>query len=203
MDINRVMLLGNLTQDPETRYLPSGMAVCKLRVASSRRYRDKSGENREETLFINVDVWGRSAENCQQYLRKGSEVLVEGRLKLDSYQTQEGQNRSYISIRADRVQFGRRPGGQGGPPSGAEDEEPMESGEGMTPPPVPSARPSRPAVGGDYRTGAAPPRPSPGKPAAPAPTWQSQESPEAAPPDEVPPEEVNENPGGTNNDLPF
>jgi len=209
MEINRVLLLGNLTQDPETRYLPSGMAVCKLRLASNRRFRDKSGENREETLFINVDVWGRPAENCQQYLRKGSEVLIEGRLKMDAYKTQDGQNRSFIVISADRVQFGRRPGGQGGVPSGTAEEEPMESGEGMTPPPGPSARPSRPAVGGDYRSGASAPRPPAAKPAALAPTWQAQEPADAAPPDDTgandapPPDEVSEESGGTNNDLPF
>ncbi len=204
MEINRVLLLGNLTQDPETRYLPSGMAVCKLRLASNRRFRDKSGETREETLFINVDVWGRQAENCQEYLRKGSEVFVEGRLKMESYQTQEGQNRSYIAITADRVQFGRRPGqGQGGFPSNAPEEEPMEPGGNMTPPPPQQARPQRPAVGGDYRTAARPAAsPAQAKPAAPAPTWQREETADA-PPEEPPSDDTPGESGGTNNDLPF
>ena len=101
---NRVILMGNLTKDPEVRYTPSGTAVGDLRVASSRRYRTADGENREETCFVGVTVWGRQAETCAEYLRKGSPLLLEGRLKYDEWE-KDGQKISRISVVAERVQF--------------------------------------------------------------------------------------------------
>jgi single-strand DNA-binding protein len=116
VEFNRVFLIGNLTRDPEVKYLPSGMAVARLRLASNRRFKDRSGEMREEALFISVEAWGRQAELCQQYMAKGRRVLVEGRLQQNDYTTQDGQKRSEIRIVADRVHFMDSRGGEGAPP---------------------------------------------------------------------------------------
>ncbi len=118
MELNKIYLIGNLTRDPELRYTGSGTAVCDLRLAASRKYRKggDTGEMVEETCFVDVVVWGRSGENCNQYLSKGNPVLVEGRLKLDEWQAQDGQKRSKHSVVADRVHFFPRSGG--GAPSG-------------------------------------------------------------------------------------
>ncbi len=99
---NRVIMVGNLTRDPELK--PSG--VCKLGIASNRQYKNKqSGATVQEVCFIDVDVWGPQAESCKQYLQKGRLVLVEGRLKLDSWKDNEGQARSKHVIVAERVVF--------------------------------------------------------------------------------------------------
>ena len=104
-DLNKVMLAGNLTRDPEARVLPSGMAMCKLGLAANRRYRDKSGEQKEETLFINATCWGKTAEYVRDHFKKGRPVMIEGRLKLDEWDDKAtGQKRSTIEITAERVQ---------------------------------------------------------------------------------------------------
>ena len=104
--LNKVLLIGNLTQDPELRRIPSGTAVSTLRLAVSESFQNKSGERVERTVFLDVDVWDRQAENCQQYLAKGSPVFVEGRLQMDQWDDKEtGQKRSRLKVRADRVQF--------------------------------------------------------------------------------------------------
>lgn len=102
--LNKVMLIGRLTRDPERRSTPSGMAVADLGLAVNRRYRTNNGEDREETCFIDVTVWGKQAENCGEYLRKGSPIFVEGHLKMDTWE-KDGQKRSKISVVAERVQF--------------------------------------------------------------------------------------------------
>jgi single-strand DNA-binding protein len=103
---NRIIMMGNLTRDPELRQLPSGNSVCRLGLAANRSYKNRqTGDMVEEVCFVDVDVWGAQAESCNQYLSKGRPVLVEGRLKLDSWQDQEGNNRSKHSIVADRVVF--------------------------------------------------------------------------------------------------
>lgn len=117
MEMNKVILIGNLTRDPETRTTSGGAMVVKMGLASNRR--TGSGDNRrDEVLYIDVEAWNRTAELCSQYLRKGSQILVEGRLKLDQYQTQAGEKRNKIFVVADRVQFGSRadsgPDGGGG-----------------------------------------------------------------------------------------
>ena len=81
---NRVIMVGNLTRDPELRHLDSGMAVAKLGLATSRRYTTRDGDQREDVCFVDVDVWGRQAENCSQYLTKGRQILVEGNLNVPS-----------------------------------------------------------------------------------------------------------------------
>lgn len=103
---NRVVLVGNLTRDPEYKQLPSGQAVCRLGLAVNRSFKNKqSGAAIQEVCFIDIDVWGAQAESCNQYLKKGRPVLVEGRLKYDTWQDQQGGTRSKHSIVADRVLF--------------------------------------------------------------------------------------------------
>ncbi len=116
-DYNLVLIMGNLTRDPELRYTPSGSAVCGLGVAIIRKYQTRSGETREDTCFVDVDVWDRQAENCSRYLHKGDPVFVEGRLKMDEWEDrQTGQRRSRLKVQAVRVQFlsGPNRGGDGG-----------------------------------------------------------------------------------------
>jgi single-strand DNA-binding protein len=98
--------MGNLTKDPELKYLPSGTAVVSFTVAVNRVWKDQStDETKDETSFIPVVVWGRQAENCNQYLKKGSPVFVDGRLRQRSWENQEGQRRSIIEVVAFTVQF--------------------------------------------------------------------------------------------------
>jgi single-strand DNA-binding protein len=116
-DLNKVFLMGRLTFDPELRRTPSGSAVTELRMATTRAWTDRNGERREETLFIDVTVWERQAENCCQYLRKGSSIHVEGSLRMDTWEDKNtGEKRSKIRVHADRVQFldSRRSDGSGG-----------------------------------------------------------------------------------------
>jgi len=103
---NRLIMVGNLTRDPELRQLPSGASVCRLNMASNRQFKNRqTGMMTQEVCFVDVDVWGAQAESCNQYLAKGRAILVEGRLKFDTWQDAEGQNRSKHSIVADRVVF--------------------------------------------------------------------------------------------------
>ena len=104
-NLNRVFLIGNLTRDPELRYTPSGMAVVNLRLAANHRFKDRSGELKQDTCFINIVVWDKQAETCNQYLQKGRSVLIEGRLQSRSWKDSEGRNRNVIEVRADRVVF--------------------------------------------------------------------------------------------------
>jgi len=108
--LNKVFLVGNLTRDPEVRFIPSGTAVSDLRLAVSRKFRSTAGEGstageeREETCFVDVVVWGRQAETCGEYLSKGSPLLVEGRLQYDEWE-KDGQRHSRIRVVAERTQF--------------------------------------------------------------------------------------------------
>lgn len=104
-DLNKVFLAGRLTRDPELRYIPSGTAVCELGLAVSRKYRTKEGEQREDTLFINVTTWGKTAEYCGENLKKGRPIIVEGKLKSDEWEDKNsGQKRTSIKVTADRIQ---------------------------------------------------------------------------------------------------
>jgi single-strand DNA-binding protein len=105
VSLNQVLLVGNLTKDPELRYTPSGTAVITLRIAVNTPFKDKSGQLQKDTCFINVVAWGHMAENCNQYLQKGRQVLVDGRLQSRSWQDKDGNNRNTIEVRANRVQF--------------------------------------------------------------------------------------------------
>lgn len=103
---NRVIMVGNLTRDPELKQLASGQSVCRLTLASNRQFKNRqTGQMVQEVCFIDVDVWGAQAENCRQYLQKGRPVLVEGRLKLDTWKDNDGQSKSKHSLVADRVVF--------------------------------------------------------------------------------------------------
>ena len=102
--INKVFLAGNLTRDPELRYMPSGMPVANFRIAVNRRYRTKNGEESEEVCFIDVVVYGKMAEVCNEYLSKGRNVLVEGRLRLDTWETDTGRRSKHVVV-ADSVKF--------------------------------------------------------------------------------------------------
>ena len=119
--LNKVFLIGNLTKDPELRYTPNGVAVANLRIAVNRKFKDKSGEVKEDTCFITVTAWDRQAEICNQYLQKGKPIFVEGRLQSRSWETNDGQKRSTIEVRAERIQFlGSPRDGAGAGRNGAE-----------------------------------------------------------------------------------
>jgi single-strand DNA-binding protein len=114
--INRVVLVGNLTRDPELRHTPSGMAVCSLRIAVNTRRKDAAtGEWGEKPNYFDITVWGNQGENCAQYLAKGRPVAVDGRLEWREWEAQDGSKRQAVEIVADSVQFlgGRgEPGGE-------------------------------------------------------------------------------------------
>ena len=111
--LNKVLLIGNLTRDPELRYIPSGQAVASFTVAVNRVYKLQTGEKKEETSFVRVVVWGRMAEVCGEYLKKGAPVFVEGRLQSRSWDAPDGQKRSTIEVIAVNVQFLRGAAGGG------------------------------------------------------------------------------------------
>ena len=119
--LNKVFLLGNLTRDPDLRALPSGTAVCEFGIAVNRRYTSGNGQEIEEPCFVDIVVWGRSAESCRQFLEKGSQVMIEGRLQLDQWEDRNGGGkRARVRVVAEQVQFlSRRPGGDGGPQGGS------------------------------------------------------------------------------------
>lgn len=114
---NRVILMGNLTRDPELRYLPSGTAVSEIGLAVNDRRKNANGEWIDETTFVDVTLWSRTAEVASEYLSKGSPILVEGRLKLDSWETNDGQKRSKLKVVCERMQMLGGRGGGGGAPS--------------------------------------------------------------------------------------
>ena len=114
---NRVILMGNLTRDPEMKYIPSGTAVTNFGLAISERYTDRqTGEQKENVCFVDVEAWGRQAEIVNEYLTKGSPVFIEGSLKFDSWETEDGSKRSRLSVRVFRLQLigGRRDGDEMG-----------------------------------------------------------------------------------------
>lgn len=103
---NRIIIVGNLTRDPDFKQLPSGQAVCRLSLASNRQFKNRqTGTMGQEVCYVDIDVWGPQADTCRQYLAKGRPILVEGRLKFDTWQDQQGATRSKHSIAADRVVF--------------------------------------------------------------------------------------------------
>lgn len=102
---NKVILVGNLTRDPQLSYLPSQTAVCEIGLAVSRRYRTSDGQQREETCFIDCSAFGKQAETLNQYMSKGRQILIEGRLRYDTWETPEGQKRSKHRVMIDSFQF--------------------------------------------------------------------------------------------------
>lgn len=105
MDFNQVILAGRLTRSPELRFTQSGTAVCDLGLAVNNNYTKKDGEKVEDTMFCDVNVWGKTAENCNEYLDKGSPVFVVGRLILDTWEGKDGEKKQRLRVRAERVQF--------------------------------------------------------------------------------------------------
>jgi len=141
---NKVILLGNLTRDPEVRYTPKGTAVTELGMAVNRVYTAENGEKREETTFVDVTLWGRTAEIAGEYLKKGRPVFIEGRLQLDTWDDkQSGQKRSKLKVVGEGLQLlGGRPGGGGG--AGGGDEESSGGSRSSRPAPPPKAAPAQP-----------------------------------------------------------
>lgn len=113
-NLNKVLLIGNLTRQPELRYTPGGSAVTTLGIAVNRRFKDSSGALKEEVTFVDVSVFSKQAEACAQYLQKGSPVFVEGRLHLRKWETPDGQARNKLDVTAERVQFLGKRGDGGG-----------------------------------------------------------------------------------------
>ena len=113
MYINKAMVFGNLTRDPEVRALPSGMNVCSFSIATNRVFKDRDGKKQEQTDYHNVVVFGRQADTVSQYLQKGSSAFVEGRMQTRSWEGKDGEKKYRTEIVADRVQFGPRSSGSG------------------------------------------------------------------------------------------
>ncbi|MGJ8652620.1 MAG: single-stranded DNA-binding protein [Opitutaceae bacterium] len=133
---NKVILMGNLTRDPETRVTATGLTICKLGLAVSRVYSTKDGERKEETTFVDIDAFGKQAEVITKYMRKGKPIHVEGRLRLDQWEGQDGQKRSKLNVVLENFQF-----------VGGRDDSDNGGGYEKSSPP---ARESKPAPASDF-----------------------------------------------------
>jgi single-strand DNA-binding protein len=125
--LNRVQLIGYLGRDPESKYTPTGKRVTDFPVAITHRWKDEDGETKEHTEWVNIEAWDRLAENCHEYLAKGSLVYVEGRLKTDRYEDQEGETRYFTKVVAQNVQFLSEGRAQDQAPEGPEFEDEEEA----------------------------------------------------------------------------
>ncbi len=135
MNLNKAMIIGNLTRDPEGRTTPSGQTVCTFGVATNRRWKDQqSGEMKEQVEFHNIVAWGRLAETCKQYLKKGGKVYIEGRLQTRNWEDQAGQKRNRTEIVAETMIMLDRVGAA--PSAGAAPAAPAQPSEGTQPPPA-------------------------------------------------------------------
>jgi single-strand DNA-binding protein len=144
-NLNKVLLMGNLTRDPEVRYTPKGTAIANLGMAINRRWTTDTGEQKEEVTFVDVEVWGRQAETANQYLKKGSPLFVEGRLRFDQWDDKEsGQKRSKLKIVCEHFQFIGAPRGGGNFQEGGEGEPPRQSAPQRSQPSRPASRPAPP-----------------------------------------------------------
>ena len=149
--LNKVILIGNLGRDPETRYAPSGDAICNITVATTETWKDKqSGERKEATEWHRVVFFGRLAEIAAQYLRKGSQIYVEGRLQTRKWQDKDGQDRYTTEIRGDEMKMlGSRQGGGGDAPMGGGYDAPAAAPARQAPQQAPAQKaPSQPSGGG-------------------------------------------------------
>ncbi len=166
---NRVLLMGNLTRDPELKYLPSNTAVCEFGVATNRRYKDRDGNVKEEVTFVEVAAFARTAEVIQQYMTKGKPIFIEGRLRFDQWTAQDGSKRSRLTVVAENFQFVGGRGEGGGAPAGG--------GGGYNQPRAqPAPRAAQPYAG-------APPQ----APPAAAPQYDAPPAPDYGPADEAQP----------------
>jgi single-strand DNA-binding protein len=140
-NFNKVILAGNLTRDPELRYTPKGTAVVKFGLAINRTWKNESGESKEEVTFVDVDAWGRSAEVIAQYMRKGRPILIEGRLRLDSWEDKNTHQKvSKLKVTLETFSFidSKGPEGGGGVPTG---ESPRKPAVQAKPPGAPPGSP--------------------------------------------------------------
>ena len=184
-NLNKVLLIGNLTRDPELRYTPQGSAICDLGLAINRQYTTNDGVKKEEVCFVDITAWGRQAETCNRFVKKGSQIFVEGRLKLDSWQDKEtGKNRSKLNVVAERIQFLSGTGAGRHQDDGQDEPQPQQQ------PYQKQAQPQQPQKQEYSR----PPQPPPRAPVPPPP--QSQNPP-------PPPEEIFEVDSEPDDDIPF
>ena len=130
MYLNKAMIIGNLTQDPELKSLPSGVQVANFSIATNRQYTDKDGNKQEQTEFHNIVVFGRQAETSSQYLNKGQQAYVEGRLQTRSWEGQDGNKKYRTEIIAERVQFGQNASNSGGGQQSQGQQQTAESPQG-------------------------------------------------------------------------
>jgi single-strand DNA-binding protein len=136
MYLNKAIIYGNLTRDPENKALPSGMSVCSMSIATNRVYNDRDGKRQESTDYHNVVVFGKQADNCSKYLTKGNGVYVEGRLQTRSWD-KDGQKQYRTEIVADRVQFGPKNGSGGGGASSSPAAQPADDSKAPSIPDYP------------------------------------------------------------------
>ena len=162
-NLNKVMLIGNLTRDPEVKFTPKGTAIAEIGLAINRTWKNESGEKQEETTFVDVTLWGRQAEIAKEYLTKGRPVYIEGRLQLDSWDDkQTGQKRSKLKVTGEQMQLlGARDGSNGGGDGGGNYSRGGSNASSSTDeydqrPSRPQPRPA-PAQGGGKPRPAAPP----------------------------------------------
>ncbi|MES2995271.1 MAG: single-stranded DNA-binding protein [Verrucomicrobiota bacterium] len=148
-NLNKVMLIGNLTRDPELRYTPKGTAVAEIGMAINRVWNNEQGQKQEETTFVDVTLWSRQAELAQQYLSKGRPVYIEGRLSLDTWDDKAtGQKRSKLKVIAETMQFLSSGGGQGGGGQQGDGPAPQRSG---SPQQRPAQQGGSPAPANDFQ----------------------------------------------------
>lgn len=145
--LNKVLLIGNLTRDPELRVTPKGTPICQFGLAVNRQFKDESGATRDETTFVDIEAWGKQGELVSKYLTKGSPCFVEGRLRLDQWEDkQSGQKRSRLKVVLENVQFLGRGGSGGGGAGGAGGEEAEGGSEARFTPPPSRASAPKPAA---------------------------------------------------------
>ena len=137
---NKVILMGNLTRDPETRVTASGLTICKLGLATSRVFATRDGERKEETTFVDIDAFGKQAEVITKYMRKGRPIMIEGRLKLDQWETSDGQKRSKLGVVLENFQF----------IGGRDDADAGSGGYDKSSPPARSSSATEPAADKDF-----------------------------------------------------
>jgi single-strand DNA-binding protein len=183
-NLNKVLLIGNLTRDPELRYTPQGSAICDLGLAINRQYTTNDGVKKEEVCFVDITAWGRQAETCNRFVKKGSQIFVEGRLKLDSWQDKEtGKNRSKLNVVAERIQFLSGTGAGKHQDDGQDEQQPYQK---------PAVQPPQQAQRQEYSK----------------PQQQMQRTPVPPPPPQAqnpppPPEEIFEVDSEPDDDIPF
>lgn len=150
--LNQVTLIGNLTRKPEIRYTPKGTAVGDISIAINSSYKDQQGTVHDEVCYVDIVAWGRQAETAQEFLDKGAPILVEGRLQLDQWETKEGEKKSRLRVRADRITFlNRAPNREGGGDREGFDQRPerQQRSEGRQAPAQRQPPASRPPPPGD------------------------------------------------------